>query len=57
MFVKVLTSRVGPLTPSYLRWLYNTRGWVPAATDRNVIAIAGHLGKYPSHDVTNWQRS
>jgi tripeptidyl-peptidase-1 len=48
--VKVLSSRVGHVTPAYLHWLYNTWGYMPAATDRNVIGVLGFLGDYPSQD-------
>ncbi|KAH9038738.1 peptidase S8/S53 domain-containing protein [Lactarius pseudohatsudake] len=36
------------VSPSYVRWLYNTLGYRPAAVDRNVIGIAGYGGEYPS---------
>ncbi|KAF8266402.1 subtilisin-like protein [Lactarius quietus] len=51
--VTVLSSRFGVVTPSFLRSLYETSTYVPAATDRNVLAIAGILGDYPSQvDLT-----
>jgi len=28
------------ITPSYLRWLYNTFAYVPIATDENVQAVS-----------------
>ncbi|KAH9060148.1 subtilisin-like protein [Lactarius vividus] len=34
--------------PSELRSLYKTAAYVPAATDRNVLAIAGFMDDYPS---------
>ena len=34
--------------PSFLRWLYNSETYVPKATDRNVLGIAGYHGEYPS---------
>ncbi|KAH8994287.1 subtilisin-like protein [Lactarius akahatsu] len=42
--VKVLSSRdlKGYVSPSYVRWLYNTFSYHPAAVDRNVIGIAGY---------------
>ncbi|KAH9005344.1 subtilisin-like protein [Lactarius deliciosus] len=48
--VRVLSSRDlgGYVSPSYVRWLYNTGGYRPAAVDRNVIGIAGYDGQYPS---------
>ena len=51
----VLSSRYGNgvvenVTPSYLRWLYKTADYVPAAASRNVLGIAGFLGDYPSPD-------
>ncbi|KAH9017706.1 subtilisin-like protein [Lactarius pseudohatsudake] len=36
------------ITPSYLRWLYNTLGYAPKATDRNALGIAGYAGDFPS---------
>ena len=36
------------ITPTRLRWLYNTFAYVPKATDRNVLGISGYLGQYPS---------
>ncbi|KAH9059179.1 subtilisin-like protein [Lactarius vividus] len=48
--VEVLSSRdlTGYVSPSYVRWLYNTLGYRPAAVDRNVIGIAGYDEQYPS---------
>ncbi|KAH9160140.1 subtilisin-like protein [Lactarius sanguifluus] len=48
--VNVLSSRdlEGYVSPSYVRWLYNTGGYRPAALDRNVIGIAAYDGQYPS---------
>ncbi|KAH9038760.1 subtilisin-like protein [Lactarius pseudohatsudake] len=46
--VKVLSSRDLEVSPSYVRWLYNTLGYRPAAVDRNVIGIAGYHDEYPS---------
>ncbi|KAH9057769.1 subtilisin-like protein [Lactarius vividus] len=36
------------VTPSYLRSLYKTLGYVPRATDRNALGIAGYGGEFPS---------
>ncbi|KAH9015057.1 subtilisin-like protein [Lactarius pseudohatsudake] len=36
------------ITPSFLRWIYNTEGYVPAATDRNKLGIKGLIGDSPS---------
>ncbi|KAH9049267.1 subtilisin-like protein [Lactarius deliciosus] len=45
----VLSSRdEDGITPSYLRWLYKTRGYAPKATDRNALGIAGYDGDFPS---------
>ncbi|KAH9027944.1 subtilisin-like protein [Lactarius pseudohatsudake] len=45
----VLSSRdEDGVTPSYLRWLYKTSGYVPKATDRNALGIAGYRGNSPS---------
>ncbi|KAH8994289.1 Pro-kumamolisin, activation domain-containing protein, partial [Lactarius akahatsu] len=48
--VKALSSRdlKRYVSPSYVRWLYNTLGYRPAAVDRNVIGIAGYGRQYPS---------
>ncbi|KAH8983896.1 subtilisin-like protein [Lactarius hatsudake] len=35
-------------TPSYLRSLYKTTGYTPAAPDRNALGIVGILNEYPS---------
>ncbi|KAH9036795.1 subtilisin-like protein [Lactarius deliciosus] len=35
-------------TPSYLRSLYKTAEYTPAATDRNALGIVGILNEYPS---------
>ncbi|KAI9435588.1 subtilisin-like protein [Lactarius indigo] len=50
--VKVLSNRLdsGHVTPQYLRELYNTLGYVPAAKNKNKLGIAGYLGDYPSDD-------
>ncbi|KAH8979069.1 subtilisin-like protein [Lactarius akahatsu] len=37
-----------PVTPSFLRWLYKTEGYKPAAIDRNKLGIAGFIGDSPS---------
>ncbi|KAI9450598.1 subtilisin-like protein [Lactarius psammicola] len=45
------------VTPSFLRWLYNTLGYAPAATDRNVLGVVGFLRDYPSQfDLTKFMR-
>ncbi|KAH9161679.1 peptidase S8/S53 domain-containing protein [Lactarius sanguifluus] len=36
------------VTLPFLRWLYNSVNYVPTATDRNVLGIAGYDGEYPS---------
>ncbi|KAH8990281.1 subtilisin-like protein [Lactarius akahatsu] len=36
------------VTPPFLRWLYNSVTYVPAATDRNVLGIAGYAEEYPN---------
>ncbi|KAI9435722.1 subtilisin-like protein [Lactarius indigo] len=36
--------------PDFLRWLYNTEAYVPAATDRNVIGVAGYLDQSPTQE-------
>ncbi|KAH8999063.1 subtilisin-like protein [Lactarius akahatsu] len=47
--VTVLSSRDGDwTTPSFLRSLYKTTEYTPAAADRNAIGIVGILNDYPS---------
>ncbi|KAH9018415.1 subtilisin-like protein [Lactarius pseudohatsudake] len=36
------------VTPMFLRVLYGTVKYEPAATDRNVLGVTGYLGQYPS---------
>ncbi|KAI9457119.1 subtilisin-like protein [Lactarius psammicola] len=36
------------ITPSILRWLYDTDTYTPTATDRNFIGVVGILGDYPN---------
>ncbi|KAH9041950.1 hypothetical protein EDB84DRAFT_1436504 [Lactarius hengduanensis] len=44
----VLSSRdEDGITPSYLHWLYKTLGYVPKATFRNALGIAGYDGDFP----------
>ncbi|KAH9033855.1 subtilisin-like protein [Lactarius hengduanensis] len=46
---EVLSGReLEDVTPSYLRWLYKTSGYVPKATDRNALGIADFGEDYPS---------
>ncbi|KAH9053651.1 subtilisin-like protein [Lactarius vividus] len=43
------------VTPPFLRWLYNSVTYVPAATDRNMLGIAGYAEEYPSQtDLTTF---
>ncbi|KAH8979045.1 peptidase S8/S53 domain-containing protein [Lactarius akahatsu] len=44
----VLLRREEGVTPSYLRSLYKTMGYVPKATDRNALGIADYGGQFPS---------
>ncbi|KAH8982180.1 subtilisin-like protein [Lactarius hatsudake] len=45
------------VTPSVLRFLYRTAPYVPAATDRNVLAVAGFMEDNPSPaDLTAFMR-
>src|SRR6266702_3577994 len=46
--VTTLSSRNTMVTPSDLRWLYKTSGYVPIATNRNKIGVVGFLNEYPS---------
>ncbi|KAF8256374.1 subtilisin-like protein [Lactarius quietus] len=36
------------VSPSFLRWLYETLGYVPAVPDQNRLGIAGFLGQWPN---------
>ncbi|KAH9026417.1 subtilisin-like protein [Lactarius hengduanensis] len=45
---KGLSRRNDMVTPSFLRWIYNTLGYVPGATDRNKLGITGFIGDSPS---------
>ncbi|KAH8979803.1 subtilisin-like protein [Lactarius akahatsu] len=36
------------VSPPMLHWLYKTATYVPAATDRNKLGIAGYVGEYPN---------
>ncbi|KAH9057762.1 subtilisin-like protein [Lactarius vividus] len=50
---EVPSRREEGITPSYLRRLYNTMGYVPKATDRNTLGIAGFGEEYLSpQDLT-----
>ncbi|KAI9442713.1 hypothetical protein H4582DRAFT_1930445 [Lactarius indigo] len=49
--VKTVSKRakkVGSLKPSFLRWLYGTDAYKPAAIDRNSLGIVGFLNDFPS---------
>ncbi|KAH9167147.1 subtilisin-like protein [Lactarius sanguifluus] len=46
----VLSSRDQDVTPSFLRSLYKTSSYVPLATDRNMLGVAGYLSDWPSPD-------
>ncbi|KAH9020169.1 subtilisin-like protein [Lactarius pseudohatsudake] len=47
--VTVLSSRDDEvITPSELRWLYETFAYVPTAADRNRLGVFGFRGDYPS---------
>jgi tripeptidyl-peptidase-1 len=49
--VDMLSHRAqGLVDPSFLRSVYKTYGYTPAATDRNVLGIAGLLNDYPSQE-------
>ncbi|KAH9175626.1 subtilisin-like protein [Lactarius sanguifluus] len=45
--VTVLSGGDYVVTPMDLRWLYRTATYVPTATDRNLLVIAGYLNDYP----------
>ncbi|KAI9439772.1 subtilisin-like protein [Lactarius indigo] len=38
----------GDVSPGFLHWLYKSFPYVPAATDQNVLGIAGYVGEYPN---------
>ncbi|KAH8990961.1 subtilisin-like protein [Lactarius akahatsu] len=46
----VLSRRDQYVTPSFLRTFYKTSSYVPLATDRNMLGVAGYLGDWPSPD-------
>lgn len=51
----VPASCANTITPSCLRTLYNTAGYVPTATASNVLGIAGYLKEYANHaDLTTF---
>ncbi|KAH9161770.1 subtilisin-like protein [Lactarius sanguifluus] len=41
-------AKVNPLTPSFLRWLYDSEAYTPNTRGENVLGIVGFLGQYPS---------
>ncbi|KAH9062348.1 subtilisin-like protein [Lactarius vividus] len=50
-------AKVDYVTPSYLRWLYDTEAYTPNAMDRNVLGVVGLKGDYPSPaDLTAFMR-
>ncbi|KAI9433494.1 subtilisin-like protein [Lactarius indigo] len=50
---ELVENKKNPVTPSYLRGLYKTMGYVPAAVDQNAIATVGYAGEYPNpQDLT-----
>ncbi|KAI9438831.1 subtilisin-like protein [Lactarius indigo] len=48
--VTVLPRSNTDVVPSYLRWFYNTSGYVPAAPDKNALGTLGFLQIYPSEE-------
>ncbi|KAH9164912.1 subtilisin-like protein [Lactarius sanguifluus] len=55
----VLSSRekVNPVTPSFLRWLYETDSYTSNTRGENVLGVVGFLGDYPSPtDLTAFMR-
>ena len=48
-FVKVLHSRERYVSPPYLRWLYKTMGYEPAAMKLNKVAVVGFMEQYPNY--------
>ncbi|KAH9021313.1 subtilisin-like protein [Lactarius pseudohatsudake] len=41
-------AKVNPVTPSFLRWLYDSEAYTPNTHGENVLGIVGFLGHYPS---------
>ncbi|KAH9062395.1 subtilisin-like protein [Lactarius vividus] len=41
-------AKVNPVTPSFLRWLYDTEAYTPNTRGENVLEMAGFLGDHPS---------
>ncbi|KAH9019209.1 subtilisin-like protein [Lactarius hengduanensis] len=42
------------VTPAFLRWLYSTFSYVPSATDRNMVGVAGLTGSPSPVDLTSY---
>ncbi|KAH9051041.1 subtilisin-like protein [Lactarius vividus] len=40
-------AKVNPVTPSFLRWLYDSEAYTPNTHGENVLGIVGFLGNYP----------
>ncbi|KAH9044184.1 subtilisin-like protein [Lactarius hengduanensis] len=49
-------AKVNSVTPSFLRWLYDTETYTPNTRSENVLGIVGFLGEYPTR-VTRKYRS
>ena len=45
----VPASCVGVITPACLFALYNAAGYVPTATDKNVLGVAGYLDQFANY--------
>ncbi|KAH8999904.1 subtilisin-like protein [Lactarius hatsudake] len=46
------------VTPSFLRWLYRTQGYVPVAMGHNVLGVLGLNNEYPSYaDLTQFMNN
>ncbi|KAI0029548.1 subtilisin-like protein [Vararia minispora EC-137] len=51
----VPSSCASTITPSCLKALYNTTGFTPAATNRNILAVAGYLQEFANQaDLTTF---
>ena len=51
----VLSSRgAEEVKPDFLRWLYNTYGYVPRAISQNRLGIAGYMDEFPSFTDLEW---
>ncbi|KAF8259525.1 subtilisin-like protein [Lactarius quietus] len=56
--LSALSSHDIEITPEELRWLYRTVYYVPTATDKNKVGVAGFMNQYPSPaDLTRFMKA